>query len=219
MAIQALIFDMDGTLLDNMDVHVQAWLALLARQNIHWDADQFNRATAGLRNPELVARVFGVPQDDAAALALADQKEAHYRELMRDQIAPLPGLRALLEAARTRGLKLAVATSAPRDNIPFTLDGLGLAQTFDSVVGADDVQRGKPAPDIFLLAAARLGVPAAACLVFEDAVHGVEAGKRAGMRVIGIATMLPAAQLLAHGADDAIDDYTQFDLTAALEGY
>lgn len=126
---------------------------------------------------------------------------------------PLAGLLPLLRQARQAGLALAVATAANQGNIDFVMNGLQMWDYFDVIVGADDVARGKPYPDLFLLAAERLDVPPAHCLVFEDALTGIEAGRRAGMPVVGVATSHSEAELAEQsGVRQTISDFTQFQL-------
>jgi HAD superfamily hydrolase (TIGR01509 family) len=120
------------------------------------------------------------------------EKEALYRELYGPHLEAVPGFDRLIANAKADGVALAVATAAPNDNIVFTLDGLDLRKHFKAVVGAADVARGKPNPDVFLLAAERCGVAPEHCIVFEDAPLGVEAARRAGMRAVVLTTTLPA---------------------------
>jgi beta-phosphoglucomutase family hydrolase len=189
---RAAIFDMDGTLVDNMAYHQQTWTQMLAEMGHAISAEEFMRRTAGWTNREILRELVNPDISDEDIGAFAHRKENAYRELYRPHLAALAGALPFLDALRARGVKLAVATSAPTDNIDFTLDGAGLREKFDAVVGAADISRGKPDPEIFLKAADRLGVPPEACLVFEDATAGIEAARRAGMRVVVITTTLDA---------------------------
>lgn len=209
--IKALIFDMDGTIVDNMGVHTAVWLEILAEEfGVTMTRLEFQAATAGMTNPELLRLLVnpGMTDDDVAAIA--QRKEAHYRERYAPILQPLSGLLPLLRQARQAGLALAVATAANQGNIDFVMNGLQMWDCFDAIVGADDVARGKPHPDLFLLAAERLGVPPEHCLVFEDALTGIEAGRRAGMAVVGVATSHSAAELAEQpGVRQTISDFTQ----------
>lgn len=191
---RALIFDMDGTLVDNMEYHAKAWIALFADNGISVTEEEFYR-TAGMKSSETVRHFMGqdVPEDQCRLYAA--QKELLYRYLYRPKLRPVRGLRQLIRNARSRGLKLAVATAANPKNIEFTLGGLGLREAFDAVAGAHEVERGKPHPDLFLLAAKRMEVDPEQCLVFEDAGNGLEAAHRAGMRAIGVATVHSHSEL------------------------
>jgi beta-phosphoglucomutase len=188
----AFIFDMDGTIVDNMAFHTDSWLAFFARRGKTYDPDAFFRETAGAQGREILRERLGadIPEDEIAVLA--QEKDVLYREMYGPHRSPIQGFEDFVTAARAQGVKLAVATSAPPANIVFTLDELDLRRHFDTVVGAADVARGKPHPDVFLKAAEKLGVDPRDCIVFEDAPMGVEAARRAGMKAVVITTTLPA---------------------------
>jgi beta-phosphoglucomutase len=203
----AAIFDMDGTLVDNMRFHVQAWVALSRGLGIDAPAERFEREFAGMRNEELLPALLGRPVAPEELAHLAERKESHYRELYAPHLAPLRGARELLSRLREAGFGLAVASAAPRANRTFVLEGLGLRPHFAHVVGAEDVTRGKPAPDLFLAAARALEVEPSACVVFEDAVNGIRAARAAGMLAVGVTTLTPDAVLREAGAHWIIDDF------------
>lgn len=192
--IQAIIFDMDGTMLDNMAIHNQTWVAFFGEMGIPLEIGEFHERTAGRTNPEVLKLILGnqLPPDQLEALGEA--KEVRYRLHLREHASPVAGLHDFLNAARRAGLKLGVATAAPPVNVDVTLGCLGLNDFFDTVVHAGHIRRGKPDPEIFLTAAARLGVPPQNCLVFEDARMGVEAARRAGMRVVLMTTTISAVE-------------------------
>lgn len=189
---RAFIFDMDGTIVDNMAFHTSSWATFFERRGHVIDADQFFRSTAGRQGREIIRDFLGDGFSDAEHTALMAEKEAVYRELYAPYLAVLPGFGELIAGAAQDGVKLVVGTAAPDENIAFTLDGLGLRHRFHAVVGAADVARGKPHPDVFLMAAERAGADPAQCIVFEDAPLGVEAARRAGMRAVVLTTTLPA---------------------------
>jgi beta-phosphoglucomutase family hydrolase len=189
---RAFIFDMDGTIVDNMAFHTKSWLAFFARRGQQLDADAFFKATAGRQGKEIMRAHLGEHLSDDEAATLDLEKESLYRELYAPHRKTVDGFDELVEQAKLRGVALAVATAAPNANIEFTLDGLDLRRHFDAVVGAADVARGKPNPDVFLKAAERCGVAPEHCIVFEDAPLGVEAARRAGMRAVVLTTTLPA---------------------------
>jgi beta-phosphoglucomutase len=193
----AFLFDMDGTIVDNMAFHTDSWLAFFARRGQALDADEFFRATAGRQGGEIMRAYLGEHLSAEEVAVLNDEKESVYRELYAPHRKPVAGFEELLAQARAHGVKLAVGTAAPPANVAFTLDGLDLRRHFDAIVGATDVARGKPHPDVFLKAAELCGVAPAHCIVFEDAPLGVEAARRAGMRCIVLTTTLPAAAFTA----------------------
>jgi len=191
MAKRALIFDMDGTIVDNMAFHTQSWITFFERRGRAIDADEFFRTTAGRQGKEIIRSHMGEHLDDDEVAVLNHEKEAVYRELYAPHLKAVAGFEDLIADARSQGIALAVGTAAPPANVEFTLDGLDLRRHFETIVGATDVPRGKPHPDVFLEAAKRCGARPADCIVFEDAPLGVEAARRAGMRVVVITTTLP----------------------------
>ena len=204
--MDAFIFDIDGTIIDSMPFHGESWRVFLERRGIAYEGDAFLRRSAGRTAAELMRELFG-PLPDAEARALVHEKESVYRELFRPSFREIPGFRAFARAARASGIRVACATAGDAANIAFALDGLGMAGEFDAVVGAHDVARGKPAPDLFLLAAARVGIEPGACVVFEDAPLGIEGARRAGMRAVAITSSEPAARLAGTHVLAALIDY------------
>lgn len=219
MVQRAFVFDMDGTIVDNMDFHLQSWVELFRRHGVSIDPVAFFRDTAGRQGKEIIRSYLGADVGDEEIDAMVHLKEEIYRELYEPHRKELEGFSAFLENAKARGVALAVATSGPPANIAFVLDGLDLRRHFDAVVGAADVKRGKPHPDVFLKAAEKLDVSPASCIVFEDAPLGVEAARNAGMPCVVLSTTLDAA---AFGAYDNVlriaPDFTELsvdDLLAA----
>ena len=189
---KALLFDLDGTLIDSMPHHHDAWVAWHARRNLVIDEASFFAATAGRSNHEILADML--PGLDAAAYdALADEKEGLYREFAAPALALIAGTGAYLAQARRDGLKLAVCTASTLPNMALAFARFGIDGWVDTVVSPADGLRGKPHPDIFLEAARRLCVAPADCIVFEDAPLGVEAARRAGMRAVALTTTLGAS--------------------------
>jgi beta-phosphoglucomutase len=191
----AFVFDMDGTLVDNMKYHTEAWQRLLAEHGVEMDANEFLIRTAGMINRQIMPMLFpGMPDDEAEKLG--EQKEELYRELFLDNRAPVDGVEEFLSESKRLGIQLAVATAAPTGNVEFILDGLDLRHFFGAITTAADIKNGKPDPEIFLRSAEKLGVEPRHCMVFEDALGGLEAARRAGMRSIGITTVNSAEELL-----------------------
>lgn len=212
---RAFIFDMDGTIVDNMAFHTDSWLAFFARRGKEYEADAFFRETAGAQGREILRARLGPDVTDEEIARLALEKDALYREMYGPHRRVIEGFEHFVAGARAQGVKLAVATSAPPKNIVFTLDELDLRRHFDTVVGAADVKHGKPHPDVFLKAAEQLGVAPADCIVFEDAPMGVEAARRAGMRAVVITTTLPAEAFKDYdNVIRVVDDYADLDAAA-----
>jgi beta-phosphoglucomutase len=202
----AVIFDMDGVLLDSGAHHRDAWRALLADLGVE-PAPDFWRRTIGRPAEEAVAHLLDRPVDPDEAAALAWRKRAHYTRLAARGMLPVPGAPAFVASLAEAGVPRAVATSASRRDVGTLLARIGVRRFFDVVVTADDVRWGKPDPEVYLRAAAGLGLPPRRCLVFEDSVVGVHAARSAGMRVIGLATAHTEPELVAAGAERAIADF------------
>lgn len=216
MELRAAIFDLNGTLVDDIAYHYRAWKILGERHGFAMDEALF-QSINGFKNEDIFPRLFGRSVELAEMEALGEEKEQMYREMYRPHLAPVQGAERLLERLRARGVVLAVASSAPKANRDMVVEGLHWSETFDVVVANENL-RGKPAPDIFLAAAQRLGVAPAQCLVFEDAVNGVKAARAAAIACIGVTTNVAADELREAGAAltvphfDALPD----DLAALL---
>jgi HAD superfamily hydrolase (TIGR01509 family) len=219
-SVLAAVFDLDGTLVDNMRYHGEAWVRLARRVGSDASLEQFERTWAGFKGDEVLALVLGRRPSPEETARLEEEKELDYRALYGPHLAPLGGLIPFLDRLAARGVRLAVATAAPRGNRDLVLGGLDLARRFEVVVGPEEVTRGKPAPDLFLAAARKLGVDPARCLAFEDALNGVKAAVAAGMATAGVLTVQPPEALRAAGATYVLKDYTALPpaLEAALFG-
>jgi beta-phosphoglucomutase len=181
-----VLWDLDGTLIDSADQHYVAWRDALAQRGRGHTREEFMRGF-GKRNDMVLRAIFGdaLPPEEAARVA--DDKEQRYRRLVReDGLEPLAGVMDWLSRLKKQGFRQALATSAPPANVAVVVEVLGLGRFFDATASADDVERGKPEPDIFLEAARRIDVPPARCVVVEDSPYGLEAARRAGMRSVGI---------------------------------
>jgi HAD superfamily hydrolase (TIGR01509 family) len=188
---------------------VDAWIEMGKKLGRELTREHIQREFAGRKNEELFALVLGRTLSDSEVERLSEEKEARYRELYGPHVRLLNGVDALLESLASRGIAVGIATAAPAKNRDFVLERSGLRARISVVVGAEQVKRGKPAPDLFLAAARELGSEPAATLVFEDAVLGVQAGRAAGMMVGGVTTSEPAEPLLAAGAHFTIRDFTE----------
>jgi beta-phosphoglucomutase family hydrolase len=216
---RAFIFDMDGTLVDNMHVHTEAWGRMLAENNIEMNAHDFLVKTAGKTNREIMPMVFGDITDERI-LELGDRKESLYQELFLPVRKPVDGVIEFLEAAKALGIQMAVATAAPVTNMEFILDGLDLRKYFGAITTAADVTKGKPDPEIFLKSAEKLGVEPKDSIVFEDALGGFEAAHRAGMKSIGIATVNSIEDILKlDSVVEAHKDFINLEPQSLIEKY
>jgi beta-phosphoglucomutase len=205
---RAVLWDMDGTLADSSDQHWRAWRDAMKAAHRELTFEQFE-AAFGQRNDRFLRSWLGDDLTDAEVVRFGEDKEAAYRRLIEAEgLAPLPGAARWVGRLRADGWRQAVASSAPRANVEAMLRAVGLAGSFDLIVAAEDVTAGKPDPEVFLTAAARLGVPPARCIVVEDAAVGIEAARRAGMRSVGVnSTQLAADRAVASLADLADDTF------------
>lgn len=205
---RAAIWDMDGTLIDSAEYHWLAWREQLAAEQYALTHAQFV-ATFGQRNDTILRGWLGADLSDTEISRIGDAKEALYRTLLAERgITLLPGVAAWIARLQAEGWRQAIASAAPRANIEAIIGVLGLTEAFGAITAAEDVQRGKPDPQVFLLAAERLGVAPERSVVIEDAPAGVEGARRAGMRVIGTGpnhTVLPADYAVAR-LDQLPDD-------------
>lgn len=198
-----VIWDVDGTLVDTAEMHFAAWTELCRQRNLPFSRASFV-ATFGMRNPEVLRELFGDRFDRKAMDELGTSKEALYREALRAQgVALLPGARQLLEELQRASFVQALGSSAPRENIDLIVEQTGTGQFFKAITAMEDTERGKPDPQVFLIAAGRVGMPATRCVVIEDAVAGIQAAKAGGMRAVAVTFVghHPDAKLRAAGAD------------------
>jgi beta-phosphoglucomutase len=181
----AVLWDVDGVIIDSGEQHRQSWRELARENGLAYSDERF-WASFGRRNADVIPYLFGIspPVDDLARLA--DRKEEIYRELLSQEAIALPGAKELLAELHAAGYHQVLGSSAPRKNIELVVKLLGIAPSLDGAVSGEDVARGKPAPDIYVAAAAKAGVITAHCLVIEDAVAGIEAAHAAGMAAIAV---------------------------------
>jgi len=193
--MKGVIFDWDGVVIDSSAHHEKSWELLAEEIQKPLPPGHF-KAGFGKKNQEIIPGLLRWSEDPEEIQRLGDRKEEIYRALVREQgVVVLPGARELLESLKLASILRSVGSSTPRSNLDAIFAATGLGELFDAVVSANDVGNGKPAPDVFLLAAERLGLAAADCLVIEDAHVGIEAAHRAGMKVLAVATTNPIEDL------------------------
>jgi beta-phosphoglucomutase-like phosphatase (HAD superfamily) len=192
---QALIFDMDGTMIDSMPFHAKSWVAFARNHHLNIDVADLLRRTTGRTGAECMHELFQRSVAPTEVAALVAEKEGIYRDLFAPEFREVSGFKAFSELAVARGLKFGIGTAGDRHNIEFALGHLKMKLTPNAVVGGDEGFAGKPNPDIFLEAAHRMGVKPEHCIVFEDAPFGIEAAKRAGMRAVAVLSSHSALEL------------------------
>jgi beta-phosphoglucomutase len=203
--LEAVIWDMDGVLADTASQHFRAWRETFAQKGIEFTEADFKRGF-GVRNDAIIRNVLGkqIGQDEIEAIAKA--KEATFRRIIGKDVKPLPGALELLKALHDKGIKMAIASSGVIENIRLIVGSLDIEKYLEVIITGHDVTESKPHPQVFLVAAKKLGVEPKNCLVFEDAVAGVKAAKSAGMGCVAITSSQPREKLAE--ADLVVDSLT-----------
>jgi|SRR5690242_1176466 beta-phosphoglucomutase family hydrolase len=202
---QAVIFDLDGTLLDNNSYHLKSWLQYLKNIGRSISEKEYNANVNGRTNSDVIRYIYGKDVTDEEILKYTLEKEALYSELYKPFIKPIPGLINFLEVLQEKNIPMAIATSGIQPNIDFMFEEVPIRQFFKEIVNSSHITKGKPDPEIYLKVASLLNVPPKNCLVFEDAVVGIKAAKAAGMKVIAVSTTQTKEELSI--ADMIIGDY------------
>ena len=207
MPVPGLIFDMDGTMIDSMPYHARSWVAFAEHHGIEIDVEELLRRTTGRTGAECMETLFGRVMEAQACQELIHHKEQLYRDLFAPHFAEVAGFKTFCGHAMARGLKVGVGTAGDKHNIAFAFSHLKMETPPHAVVGGDEGLPGKPEPAIFLEAARRIGIPPAACVVFEDAPFGIEAARRAGMRAVAVCTSHTAEQLAGPHVIASVKNY------------
>jgi len=190
-----VIFDMDGVLVDSYQAHFASWRQLYSELDQPYTEADF-AADFGRTSRDILRRRYPDMSDERVR-EIDDRKESLFREILKGSFPAVDGAVELIEALTAEGFLVAVGSSAPPENVSFSLEKLGCSSKVNAIVTGADVKRGKPDPQVFQLAAERLGLAPTQCLVIEDAVHGIEAAKRAGIANIGLVGTATRAQLAA----------------------
>jgi HAD superfamily hydrolase (TIGR01509 family) len=208
-----VIFDIDGTMVNNTSYHRKAWFELCRRHGIELDHQSYHDKIHARSNDTIVPNLFGPDVDEAFILSIEHEKESLYRQGFGPMMKETPGLTALLNQLRENGIPCAAASNSPKANVDFVLDGLNARNFFRAVTYRDLVKVGKPDPELFLTAAAGIGVSPEQCLVFEDSASGFKAARAAGMRYVAITLGADPYELKeACDATAVVEDFTQISL-------
>ncbi len=218
----AVLFDWDGVIIDSSRPHEESWERLAAEEKKTLPSDHFT-VGFGKKNEWIIPHLlrWTAVDDGAQVKRLSLRKEALYREIIVERgLKALPGVHDFLERLKAAGVPNCIGSSTHRENITTILGVLGFEGLFGGMVTSEDVTHGKPHPDVFLKAAAKTGVPPARCVVFEDALPGIEAGHAGGMKVVGVATTHSAEVLRGkvHRVVTRLDELTVADLRALVSG-
>lgn len=211
----AVIFDMDGVLVDNFRYHLLAWEKFCARHKKSISAQDFLENVFGGTNADHLAYIFKKELTPEKIAEYSAEKELIYRYLYQDNVQLVTGLENLLKELKANSIPTAIATSAERANVDFITSQTGTAAYFDAIADASMIKRGKPDPEIFLKAASLLDIAPESCLVFEDTLKGIDAALQAKMKVVGVATTHHRAELTE--AYKVIGDFTEIDLNSIRE--
>ena len=182
-----LIFDMDGVIVDNHQWHFESYIEFGKRHNVNISREEFGKYF-GTTNHFIMKSIFGENISEEDIITFGEEKEAIYREMYLPAIKPVKGLPEFLQYESEKGIPIALATAAPKENVKFTLEATGLSHYFDVITDSSMVDRGKPDPQVYLVTAEKLGVQPKDCIVFEDSIPGITAARNAGMFVVGVAT-------------------------------
>ena len=200
---RALVWDLDGVIVDSAEAHNRSWVAMAREFGVPYDPDKDFRAIFGRHNTDIITTLWGIT-DPEVIRRMANTKESYFRrEAMH--LRPLPGVLELVKALRSAGWKQAIGSSAPLENVRILLEATGLTEYMDAIASGDDVTRGKPDPQVFLIAFQRLVVAPKHGLVIEDAPAGVQAAKRAGAACLAVTTTQRCETLEKAGADLVVD--------------
>lgn len=213
--LKALLLDLDGTLAETDSIHLLTWADVLEPHGIHVDEEFYRERISGRLNPDVVEDLLS-HMSKKDGLRLAESKEADFRDRV-GELEPLPGLMSFLEKARLRGLKLALVTNAPEENVRAILSGLDLLNAFDAMFLACEVGAGKPDPAPYLAALRDLGLSTDETIAFEDSTSGIISAREAGVRTVGIASTHDPAKLREVGAFMVSVDFTDPELRGLLD--
>lgn len=195
MSFKAVLFDMDGVIVDNLPYHVEAWLLFCARNGIPLTREVFYKELNGMNSKDTFEWFYKKEMSRAEVEVLEEEKELLYRAFYAAHRKPAEGLVTFLQDLRSRGIRTALATSAGPGNIDFIVDGLGIRDQFDAIIGGAEVTKGKPDPEIYVKAAALVSVAPKDCWVIEDSLQGIASGLASGARVVGMTTSHTAEEL------------------------
>ncbi len=209
--LEAVIWDMDGVIADTADYHYLAWKDAFAKKGIDYAREEFMRHF-GQRNDTIIKDAIGDAVTPAELKTINEEKQADYRRRVAGHIRALPGAVALIRSLKDQGIKQAIASSSPPENIAIILRGLGIEDCFQAIAWGAEVPEGKPSPQIYLLAADRLGARPSNCIVFEDAIAGVDGAKRAGMKCAAVTNSHPETRL--RKADLVVDTLEAVSIAA-----
>jgi len=206
--LEAVFLDMDGTLVDSIPFHQEAWLRFLGNHGIHLRPEEFHAQNHGTIH-EMIRRFFPHEHSREKRIELGEEKEITFRNIYKSHLKEIEGLTSFLEQLKGLGISIHLSTMGDQNNIDFTLDGLGIRSHFLTITGGHEVLKGKPDPEIFIKSLEKAGIKPDKAMVFEDSGGGIRSAKAAGLRVIGIATTHTKKELVEMGCEAAYSNFKE----------
>lgn len=206
----AVIFDLDGTIVDNKKFHIKAWVEFCRRHGVFITEEDFEKKGFGGSNKDYLREFLNMEISDEDDFRLGEEKEQIYRKLYTPYLKPIKGVIEFIKALKNSNIKTAIASMAPTSNVIFVLNELKIKEDFDVIVDYYQVKKGKPDPEIFLKAVEKLNISPKKCVIIEDSKTGIKAGKNAGMKVIGVETYHNGIELKE--ADVTIKNFTEISI-------
>ena len=216
--LKAIIFDLDGTLVDSLPYHHESWRIFFKKNNIEEnDFDEIYKNYKGGGTLELMTSVFGDIYTKDELEKMSDDKEVIFRDIYRSKIFPINGLRKFLDNLKKNNILLSIGSNAIRKNVLMTIKELGITNYFSSIICGDEVSKGKPDPEMYIKTLSNLNVNKNECIIFEDSIEGVTAAKNANIKAIGITSSQSSETLKSVGAFKTIEDYTKISIDNILD--
>ena len=216
--LKAIIFDLDGTLVDSLPYHHESWRIFFKKNNIEEnDFDEIYKNYKGGGTLELMTSVFGDIYTKDELEKMSDDKEVIFRDIYRSKIFPINGLRKFLDSLKKNNILLSIGSNAIRKNVLMTIKELGITNYFSSIICGDEVSKGKPDPEMYIKTLSNLKVNKNECIIFEDSIEGVTAAKNANIKAIGVTSSQSSEILKSVGAFKTIEDYTKISIDNILD--
>ena len=216
--LKAIIFDLDGTLVDSLPYHHESWRIFFKKNNIEEnDFNEIYKNYKGGGTLELMSSVFGDTYTKDELEKMSDDKEVIFRDIYRSKIFPINGLRKFLDNLKKNNILLSIGSNAIRKNVLMTIKELGITNYFSSIICGDEVSKGKPDPEMYIKTLSNLKVNKNECIIFEDSIEGVTAAKNANIKAIGVTSSQSSEILKSVGAFKTIEDYTKISIDNILD--
>ena len=215
--LKAIIFDLDGTLVDSLPYHHESWKIFFKNNNLKEnDFTEILKEYKGGGTLELMTSVFGNIYTIDELKKMTDDKEVIFREIYKNKIYPIEGLKKFLDNLKKNNILLSIGSNAIRKNVIMTIEELGITNYFSSIICGDEVLKGKPDPEMYIKTLSNLKVNRDECIIFEDSIEGVTAAKNADIKVIGVTSSQSSEKLKSVGAFKTIENYTKINVENIL---